>query len=323
MASTHPPFDAELVAPLRELTKEFPATVTAALVPELRAVGAATRLTDEDLSRGGAVEISERAVAGPTGSPDVSLLICRPAELAAPAAAIFHTHGGGMMLGDNRTDMATYLDWVEQLGIIVVSVEYRLAPEHPDPAPIEDCYAGLVWTATHAEEIGIDPGRIVVAGISAGGGLAAGLSLLARDRGGPKIAGQMLMCPMLDDRNITPSSHELDGDGQWDRTSNLTGWNALLGERRGGPKVSPYAAPARATDLAGLPPALLDVGSVDLFRDETIDYAARIWRAAGVAELHVWPGGFHDFEQSVPLAVLSRASSAARFFWLRRLIAPA
>ncbi|TNY34726.1 hypothetical protein EIO00_22320 [Thermomonospora catenispora] len=129
-----------------------------------------------------------------------------------------------------------------ELGLVAVSVEYRLAPEHPHPAQIEDCYAGLTWTAEHAGELGIDPGRIIVAGVSAGGGLAAAMALLARDRGGPALAGQMLLCPMLDDRNDTPSAHQMAGRGVWDRTANETAWNAVLGEARGGPEVSCYAA---------------------------------------------------------------------------------
>jgi acetyl esterase/lipase len=133
----------------------------------------------------------------------------------------------------------------------------------------------------------------------------------------------MLMCPMLDDRNETPSSHELDREGVWDRGDNLAGWQALLGPAQGGPDVSPYAAPARASDLSGLAPAFVDVGSVETFRDEDVAYATRIWQAGGAAELHVWPGGFHGFDQIAPDATLSRAARSARSAWLRRLVAPA
>jgi acetyl esterase/lipase len=225
-----------------------------------------------------------------------------------------------MIMGDNRTGIAGMLDLVEKFGLIVVSVEYRLAPEWPYPAAIDDCYAGLVWTAAHGEELGIDTERLLIAGASAGGGLAAAAALMARDLGGPPLIGQVLMCPMLDDRNETPSSYELDGEGIWDRVSNLTGWTALLGDKRGGPDVSPYAAPARATDLSGLASAFIDVGSVETFRDEDVDYATRIWRAGGEAELHVWPGGFHGFEMMAPDATLSRAARAARIGWIERLL---
>jgi acetyl esterase/lipase len=317
-ARLHPPIDPELGAVLMSLGDSMVQSVTAEMIPQLQAGRAATRLTDDDLRRDGAIEFEERTVPGPPGAPDISVLICRPAGLTTPAPGVYHIHGGGMMFGDNRSVMPIMLDWIEQLGVIVVSVDYRLAPEHPHPAPVDDCYAGLLWTAAHAAELGFDPCRLLIAGASAGGGLAAAVALMARDRGGPALIGQMLGCPMLDDRNQTPSSYELDGDAVWDRTSNLTGWRALLGAAQGGPDVSPYAAPARAADLSGLPPAYLDVGSVETFRDETIDYAARIWRAGGDAELHVWPGGFHGFELMAPEAALSVAARQTRIDWVRR-----
>lgn len=260
---------------------------------------------------------------GPVGAPEISLLICRPTASARPTPlpVIYHVHGGGMVIGNNRVGVDLPLAWARELGAVVVSVEYRLAPEHPHPAPVEDVYAGLLWTAEHAKEIGGDPERIVIAGASAGGGLTAALALLLRDRQGPSVIGQMLMCPMLDDRNDTPSSHQMKGLGVWDRTANETGWTALLGEARGGPDVSPYAAPARATDLTNLPPAFLDVGSAETFRDETVDYASRIWQSGGIAELHVWPGGFHGFDGFAPQAALSQSARAAHLEWLRRLLA--
>jgi acetyl esterase/lipase len=204
--------------------------------------------------------------------------------------------------------------------MVVVSTEYRLAPEHPHPAPVEDCFAALQWLAEQATQLGADPSRLVVAGASAGGGLAAAVALMARDRGGPALAAQVLIYPMLDDRAQTPSSTELDGEGIWDHTSNATGWGALLGDAAGGPDVSPYAAPARAESLAGLPTTYLDVATVETFRDEVVEYASRIWQEGGAAELHVWPGGFHGFEVAVPTARLSRAAKDARESWLRRTL---
>jgi acetyl esterase/lipase len=173
----------------------------------------------------------------------------------------------------------------------------------------------------HAAELGVDPARVIVGGVSAGGGLSAAVALLARDRGGPALAGQLLICPMLDDRNNTPSARQMAGLGVWDQSANNTGWTALLGDARGGPDVSPYAAPARATDLSGLPPAFVDVGSAETFRDEDVAYATRIWQAGGSAELHVWPGGFHAFFGMVPGASVSKAAIAAQRDWLRRLLA--
>jgi acetyl esterase/lipase len=316
-----PPFDPELAAALVVLAEHIPAAFTPDLIPLLRQADSAMSVVPgEDLTRDGAFEVTERQVPGPDGAPEISLLICRPTGVTATTGAIYHIHGGGMIIGTSRLGMPQILEYAHGLRAAVISVEYRLAPETPHPGPVEDCYAGLVWTAAHADELGIDPARIVVAGGSAGGGLAAAVALLARDRGGPALLAQMLMCPMLDDRNDTPSSWQMAGLGIWDRTSNETGWTALLGPARGGPDVSPYAAPARAADLAGLPPAFIDVGSAETFRDESVTYAARIWQAGGVAELHVWPGGFHGYTMMVPQAEISQESTTVQRNWLHRIL---
>jgi acetyl esterase/lipase len=320
-AGTHPPIDPEAGAVLAAAGPEASEPVTLESIPALREQRKAFRLTDDDLRRGGAIEFEELTVPGPAGAPDISLLVCRPAGLTAPAPGVYYVHGGGMIMGDNRSALVVMLDWIERAGVVVVSVEYRLAPEHPYPAGAEDCYAGLAWTGEHAAELGIDRDRLLIAGVSAGGGLSAAVALMARDRGGPALIGQMLGCPMLDDRNQTPSSYELDRQATWDRNSNLTAWGAVLGEARGSDGVSEYAAPARATDLSGLPPAYLDVGSVETFRDETIDYAARIWQAGGTAELHVWSGGYHGFELNAPDAAISVGARETRIAWLRRILA--
>ncbi|MGX1273740.1 alpha/beta hydrolase [Streptomyces phaeoluteigriseus] len=323
MTTVPPPFDPELAAAL-ELIRDM---ISPGMAPEdietVRRSPGIALLAQVDLTAGGAFEVEDRTVPGAEGSPDISLLICRPTAPAParPRPVVYHVHGGGMVLGTNRVGVDQVLDWALELDMVVVSVEYRLAPEHPYPAPVDDVYAGLLWTAEHAKELGGDPERIVVAGASAGGGLTAALALLLRDRGGPRPLGQVLLCPMLDDRNDTPSAHQMAGLGVWDRTANETGWTALLGELRGGPEVSPYAAPARAEDLSGLPPAFLDVGSAETFRDEVVAYASRIWQAGGVAELHVWPGGFHGFDGFAPQAAVSRAAREAQLRWLRRLLA--
>ncbi|WP_232835406.1 alpha/beta hydrolase [Actinocorallia populi] len=299
-----------------------PDGLTPERIPLYRAAAAEVRSRPaEEFTRDGAFAVQERAVPGPQGAPEVPLLICRPTGAAGPTGVIYYIHGGGMVMGTNRHGADDLLDLALDLGMTLVSVEYRLAPEHPHPAPVEDCYAGLLWTVEHAGELGLDLGRVVVAGTSAGGGLAAAVSLLARDRGGPALAGQMLICPMLDDRNDTPSSIQMAGLGIWDRTCNDTGWTALLGDARGGPDVSPYAAPARAADLSGLPPAFVDVGSAETFRDEDVAYATRIWQAGGVAELHVWPGGCHGFDMLAPHAAISVEAREARLRWLRRVLA--
>ncbi|WP_436533392.1 alpha/beta hydrolase [Actinoplanes sp. HUAS TT8] len=312
-----PPFDPELAAALDVIGAQLPSSVTADMIGPMRA-GAIP--APPDLTRDGSFTVTRRAVPGPAGDPDVELLILAPAGATGALPGIFHIHGGGMIIGDNTTGVELLQDWAAEIPSVIVSVEYRLAPEHPHPAPVEDCYAGLVWTAAHAGDLGIDGSRLIVAGASAGGGLAAAVALLARDRGGPELAGQMLLCPMLDDRNDTPSTLQMAGRGVWDRTANDTGWTALLGAARGGPDVSPYAAPARATDLSGLPPTFVDVGSAETFRDEDVAYVTRIWQAGGQAELHVWPGGFHGFDLLAPQAAISQEARAARVRWLRRLL---
>lgn len=316
-----PYFDPELAAVLRAVAHDAPPTMTLDMLPQLRASGGLRpRPTDEELSRDGRFVVEERAVPGPPGAPDVALLICRPVNVPGPRPVFYHSHGGGLIACDNREGIEFVLDYAQDFGAVVVSVGYRLAPEHPHPAPIEDVYAGYVWTAEHAEELGGDPERIVIIGGSAGGGLTAALALLARDRKAQRPAGQVLHCPMIDDRVDTASAEQLARAGVRDQASAEMGWTALLGEERGGPDVSGYAAPARAEDLSGLPPAYIDVGSAESFRDEAIGYAARIWQAGGSAELHVWPGGFHGFEIIAPQAALSQAAKAARLPWLRRLL---
>jgi len=313
-----PPFDRELDGPLRAILAGRP-SLTEDIIHERRAAGAS--LTDEEIRRDGAFTVSERSIPGPFG--DVGLLICVPTAATTPPPVVYNTHGGGMVAGNNRTsELRGELDRAQALGCAVVAVDYRLAPEYPDPAPVEDCYAGLAWLAAHGADLGVDTSRIVLSGNSAGGALAAALALLARDRGGPPVLGQLLQFPMLDDRCDSPSVRQLETVGMWDGRSNRTGWTALLGERRGTADVSPYAAPARATDLSGLPPAFIEVGSVEALRDEGVEYATRLWRAGGEAELHVWAGAFHSFDEWVPTAEVSRAAHDARVSWLRRVLAP-
>jgi acetyl esterase/lipase len=317
----HPPIDPEIAAVL-----SAPGMPPASLFPEGIPAGRersdTTALSPEQMTRGGAISVTERTLAGPADNPQIAALVLTPAaEPGAPARpagpGILFVHGGGMIMGSRRNLDQTVLDAVE-LGYTVVSPEYRLAPEHPYPAALEDCYAAWCWVAENAAELGIEPSRLAIAGSSAGGGLAAGVTLLARDRRGPLPARQMLLCPMLDDREITASSTELEGEGRWDRVANRTGWSAYLGDRRGGDDVPVYAAPARAIDLAGLPPTFIDVGDVETFRDEDIVYAIRLSGAGVPVELHVWPGGVHGFTGIAPEAALSRAALAARRDFLRR-----
>lgn len=312
-----PPLDPELEAVLDAVGEQLPSTLTPEMIPLMRE-SQVTAPIDEVLS-GRKVTHREITIPGYQGADLVASIFARE-DHVSPGPGIFHTHGGGMIIGDRFTGIDVMLDWVERFDAVCISIEYRLAPEFPDPYPVEDCYAGLVWTSQHAAELGIDAERLLIAGASAGGGLAAGVALLARDRKGPKLFAQCLIYPMIDDRNETISSHQVDGEGVWDRTSNFTGWDALLGDRRGTEDVSIYAAPSRASDLSGLPPAYIDVGTAEVFRDEDVAYASQIWADGGIAELHVWPGGFHGFDMMAPHAALAQAMTASRTAWLGRIL---
>jgi acetyl esterase/lipase len=265
----------------------------------------------------------DRQVPGPPRAPDVPIRIYRPVDRGGPLPCLVWAHGGGYVLGNiARTDLA-----MQRIALAVdcavVSIEYRLAPEHPFPAPLDDCSAALAWVGANATALDIDPRRIAVGGASAGGGLAAGLALLARDRGGPAIAFQFLIYPMLDDRTVNAAARAVTDPRVWNLTSNRNGWRAYLGGEPGGVDVSPYAAAARAIDLRDLPPAYLSVGTRDLFVDEDIAYAGRLIAAGVAAELHVYPGAFHGAEVLVPMAALSRRLVADQDEALKRALHPA
>ena len=246
----------------------------------------------------------DRTVPGPDGDPDISVRIYRPRPTAPPTTldrtegrphatgtlpAVYFIHGGGMILGNvaGEDPVATLI--CDQVQAVVVSVEYRLAPENPHPAPVEDCYAGLVWTAKNAAELGIDPDRLAIYGASAGGGLTIATALLARDRGGPAVSFMMPIYPMIDDTHESPSSHEITDIGIWDRDGNIQAWEWYLGGRA----ADQYAAPTRAEDLSGLPPAFIDVCTVDLFRDEEIAFAHRLMKDGLPMELQLYPGIYY------------------------------
>lgn len=289
-------FDASDLPSVVRLLRSRSAARQAAVVRAPRPAG----LTTEDIE-----------VPGPHGAPPVPVRVYRGARTPPiGAAALLWIHGGGMVMGDLAQADGYCIDVADTLGVAVVSVDYRVAPEHPFPAPLEDCYAALRWLATSADALGIDPHRVAIGGSSAGGGLAAGLALLARDRAELAVCHQHLIYPMLDDRNVTASSHAIADPRVWNRTSNLAGWDAYLGGRAGGDDVSPYAAPARAADVAGLPPVYLCVGTLDLFMDEDIEYARRLAAAGVCTEFHLYPGVFHAAPTYIPQASISRRWAA-------------
>lgn len=313
-----PAFDPELRAGLAIVGGMFPPTITPDLIDFMRVSYAGPPL--DALIGGRPIRCEDRVFSGYEGY-ELNASVFRHEGASGLRPGVLFVHSGGLMFGDRFSGLDRMLDFVELLGVVLVSIEYRLAPEHREPIPREDVYAALEWMASHAESLGVRLDRLLIAGASAGGGLAAGAALAARDRGGPRLCGQLLDYPMLDDRGMTKSTHQFDGVGVWDRVSNETGWSALLGDARGGPDVSPYAAPARATDLHDLPPAFLDVGSAEIFRDEAVAYADALWNAGGQAELHVWPGGFHAFDIFAPHTALSRGMIATRNAWMSRILA--
>ncbi len=265
------------------------------------------------------VEKEDRTIPGPEGAPDVPIRIYRPAKAegeAAPLACVFEIHGGGFLFGSiDQMD-----PWCQRIaadvGCMVVSVEYRLAPENPFPAGLEDCYAALCWTAAHAADLGIDQGRIAIAGHSAGGGLAAAAALLARDRGAPALCFQLLEIPELDDRLETSSMNKFTDTPLWNRPNAEWSWRHYLGPDHEG-EVSPYAAPSRATDLSNLPPAYISTMEFDPLRDEGILYAMGLMEAGISVELHSYAGTFHGSTQ-FPGAEASRRNLAETIGILKR-----
>jgi acetyl esterase/lipase len=235
---------------------------------------------------------------------DVSVHVFRPASARPRTPALLWIHGGGMVLGDAAQDSAFCRRIADQLNIVVVSVEYRLAPEHPFPTPLEDCYTALQWLASQPD---IDPARIAIGGQSAGGGLAAALALLAKERGEIRPVLQLLSYPMLDDRTTTRTDIDPRSLRIWSPASNRFGWRAYLGATTSSGNVPPLAAPARYDDLSGLPPAWIGVGTNDLFHDEDVTYARRLQQAGVAGALHVVPGAYHNFDSIEAKTAISQA----------------
>ena len=250
------------------------------------------------------VRTEARRIPGwPEGEPEVVVRVHEPAEQSAsPRPALLWVHGGGHVLGSASQDDPLLQDLVARTGCVAVAVEWRRAPEDPYPAAVHDAYAALRWMA---EDAALDPGRLVVGGASSGGGAAAGLALLARDRSEVPLAGQLLVYPMLDDREVTASSREVLDPRLWNHESNRLGWAAYLSGLDGA-EVPAHAAPARATDVHGLPPTWLATGELDLFRDEDLEYASRLLASGVPTELHVYAGAVHGFDLFAPEAAVSR-----------------
>ncbi|MCB0050419.1 MAG: alpha/beta hydrolase [Caldilineaceae bacterium] len=253
------------------------------------------------------VHVESHRVPGPPGAPEVPVYVYRPHTQPKPAAALLFIHGGGYIIGAAQMFHAACARYVRELGIVVVSVDYRLAPDTPFPGPLEDCYAALRWIHAQADALGVDPARIAIAGESAGGGLAAALAHLAHDRGEVTPRFQLLLYPMLDDRTTLQAEHAGRGEFVWTPASNRLGWSAYLGREPVLEDAPEYAAPARRQNLAGLPPAWIGVGDLDLFYPENAAYAQRLREAGVPCEFYVVTGAYHAFEQLQPDASVAQA----------------
>ncbi|KAI9148791.1 Carboxylesterase NlhH [Paramyrothecium foliicola] len=242
-----------------------------------------------------------------------------PASRNQPA--VYFVHGGGQVTGNRFTGVDWPIQHFGDIGIVVISVEYRLSPEHTAPAALNDSYAGLIWTADNAEQLGIDPTRIIVMGGSGGAPIALGCTIKCRGEGKPYPFAQMILTPMLDDRNDTVSAKQYQHDGFWCGASNKMAWDLVLGQEvRGGPDVEPITAPARMTDLEGLPPTFIDAGECEVFRDEAVALASQLWKCGVSTELHIWPGAYHGFDvisQNTPVA---QDSIRAKKNWMHRVL---
>jgi acetyl esterase/lipase len=256
-----------------------------------------------------AISVETLHVPGPDGAPDVRVVAYRPVGVEGPLPVLLHFHGGGYVVGSPERKGGAHRALALDLSCAIYSVDYRLAPETPFPGAVEDGYAVLRWLTDRSIELGIDRSRIAVSGESAGGGLAASLAVLVRDRGELSLAFQQLISPMLDDRtSAKANANPYAGEFAWTRVDDAFGWSALLGPVVGGDDVSPYAAAARADDLSRLPPAFISVAPLDLLMEEELTYATRLIRAGVPTELHVYPGTYHGSAPMVPKAGVSVAA---------------
>lgn len=264
------------------------------------------------------IEKSEHLVPGIDGAPAVRIIVYRPRQLRLPVPIYLNIHGGGMIVGLPEQDEAANRRIAAELGCIVVSPAYRLAPDTMFPGPLDDCCAALHWIVENAVALGVDKERIAVGGVSAGGGLATALALKARDQGKIRLVFLLLVFPMLDDRTgSTCKPSEYAGEFIWTAAQNCFGWTAYLGKPAGGEFCERYSVPARADDLAGLPPTFIACGALDLFIDENLEFARRLVHAGVPAELHVYPGAYHAFTY-VPASEVAQAFQRDRLRGLRR-----
>jgi acetyl esterase/lipase len=252
------------------------------------------------------VTVTEHFAPGFDGAGEVRVVLYKPQGLCEGAPVVLQIHGGGFLYGTAELGDPRNRAMAKAVGCAVASVEYRLAPETPFPGALDDCYAALVWLHRNAAGLDLDPDRIAIRGESAGGGLAAGLAVMARDLGGPPILFQLLIYPMLDDRTAANEPHPFAGEFVWNAPSNHFAWLCWLGVAPGCAEVPALAAPARVEDLTRLPPTFIATAALDMFVDENLEYARRLVRAGVPTELYMAPGAFHGFEAMAPDAQVSR-----------------
>jgi acetyl esterase/lipase len=308
-----PYVDPELVGALDEIPEWDLSVETLPFLRQYRMV--------EALSAPEGFTINNYAVPGSDTDHQVPVRVYKPAALNAEDSALVWIHGGGFVMGDISGSDLLCLGLAHHGQCAVVSVDYRLAPEHPFPAAFDDCYAVLEWLAQKPVEANLNPSKIAVGGVSAGGGLAAAVALKSRDMKGPALEHQFLIIPDVDDRLTTASSHRIHDSRVWDRSTAEVSWRMYLGDPHNG-DVSPYAAPARATDLSGLPPATVLVEDLDILRDEGVGYANRLNDAGVRTELHVYPGTFHGHFGMAPDAAISRRTVDDILASVQRVFAP-
>ena len=304
-----PYYDPEIRAAV-EAGPQF-GTIDARTLPKVRA---GRLLQNAEVPLSDSVTRTDVIVPGPDGAPDIRLRVHRRKGLEGDVPCLYWIHGGGYVLGAPEQDDLRFDRWCQRFDIVGVAVQYRLAPENPYPAPIEDCYSGLKWVKEHGAELGIDTTHVGIGGPSGGGGLAAALALVTRDRGELNIDYQLLIYPMIDDTRTSVSANW--NVPIWNPESNRFGWSSYLGALFDTDDVPAHAAPARATDLTGLPPTYIMVGTLDGFADEDINYAQRLNQAGVAVELHVYPGAPHGFEGFAPGAAVSRQARNDINNWL-------
>ncbi|MSP03965.1 MAG: alpha/beta hydrolase [Acetobacteraceae bacterium] len=304
----------ELVDPeLRDALAQWPQVPLTAATLARRRVDALALLSSVPKPDLPDIVTDEIHVESAFGAKPIRVLTYRPVRSDKPFPVIVHIHGGGFVMGaPEMKDIENRL-FASNLNCAIYSVDHRLAPEAPHPAPVEDIYSVFVWLHAHAGRLGLDPTRIGIKGESGGGGFAAGAALYARDRQGPKFAFQHLIYPMIDDRSaVRKDLHPYVGEFVWTQENNYFGWHSLLSAEPGSAGVSPYAAAARAADLAGLPPTYISVGGLDLFLEENLAYADRLSRAAVPVELHMYPRAYHGFYRATNARVTRQAEHDTR-----------